>query len=186
MTSKRNVTISKYLSKHLRHEPDVIGLTLEPGGWLSIDALLTAAAQHGFRNSREELDEVVRDNDKQRFAIDESGTKIRANQGHSVDVDLQLAPITPPERLYHGTATRFADAIRRDGLIKMARHHVHLSADITTAQKVGMRHGKPIVFVIDTVNMLQEGYLFYRSDNGVWLVDRVPPQYLSELERSNA
>jgi putative RNA 2'-phosphotransferase len=172
------VKISKYLSKHLRHQPERLGLTLEPGGWVNVDTLLAACARHQFSISREELNEVVALNDKQRFAFDESGTLIRANQGHSVPIDLQLEPSVPPDVLYHGTGQRSIDAIRRDGLRKMSRHHVHLSPDVETAVKVGRRHGSPVVFKVDAAGMHRAGHLFYCSDNGVWLVDSVPPAYL--------
>lgn len=181
MDDKRKIRVSKFLSKHLRHSPEELGLTLEPGGWVAIDALLAGAGAAGFRFTRDELDEVVRTNDKQRFAIDETGTKIRANQGHSTEVDLQLEPATPPAELYHGTADRNLTDIFRDGLAKMARHHVHLSADPKTATKVGQRHGRSVVLVIDTARMLADGHTFYLSANGVWLVDCVPPQYLRQL-----
>lgn len=178
MNDKRRVHVSKFLSRHLRHEPEGLGLTLEPGGWVPIDAVLAGATAAGVRITREELDEVVRSSDKQRFAIDETGTRIRANQGHSVEVDLQLEPSEPPAELFHGTAERNVAAILRDGLRKMARHHVHLSPDTETATRVGMRHGKPVVLVVDAAGMRAAGHLFYRSANGVWLVDEVPASFL--------
>ena len=181
MAEKRKVRLSKFLSRHLRHDPAGLGLTLEPGGWVPIDALLAGTAAAGFRFTRDELDEVVRSSDKQRFAIDETGTKIRANQGHSAEVDLQLEPADPPAELYHGTADRNLAAILRDGLLKMARHHVHLSPDTPTATKVGQRHGKPVLLVIDAAGMRGAGHAFFRSANGVWLVDHVPPRYLRLL-----
>jgi putative RNA 2'-phosphotransferase len=179
-TSKR-VEISKYLSKHLRHQPERLGLVLEPGGWVEVDRLLAACARNNFPVTRAQLDEVVRTSDKQRFAFDETGQRIRANQGHSTKVDLQLEPTTPPPVLYHGTARGNIQAIQESGLMRMARHHVHLSADIATALKVGGRHGKPVVFVVDSAAMHADGHLFYVSANGVWLVDGVPPNYLSVL-----
>ncbi len=181
METSRLVRISKFLSKHLRHQPEQLGLTLEPGGWVSVDDLLRAAASHGMPITRAELEEVVADNDKQRFSFDESGQRIRANQGHTVEVDLQLEVATPPSVLYHGTAASVADAIRVEGLRKMRRHHVHLSADTVTAERVGRRHGRPVVFLVDAAAMTRDGFTFYRSENGVWLVESVPPQYLREL-----
>lgn len=178
MNDKRRVHVSKFLSRHLRHAPEELGLTLEPGGWVPIDAVLAGAATAGFRITRDELDEVVRSCNKQRFAIDDTGTRIRANQGHSVEVDLRLAPTEPPAELFHGTAERNVAAILRDGLRRMARHHVHLSPDTETATRVGTRHGKPVVLVVDAVAMRAAGHLFYCSTNGVWLVDEVPAQYL--------
>jgi putative RNA 2'-phosphotransferase len=178
MDRERIVKTSKYLSKHLRHDPGALGLTLEPGGWVSVARLLAACARKGVRISREELNAVVAENDKQRFSIDASGERIRANQGHSVPVDLQLEPAAPPALLYHGTGHRTADAIEQEGLRKMRRHHVHLSADVPTAQRVGARHGKPVVFEVDAQGMQRDGFEFYCSENGVWLVDEVPPKYL--------
>lgn len=181
MNDKRRVTLSKYLSKHLRHAPAEIGLTLEPGGWVLVGDVLRAAAKHRFHITREELDAVVEKCDKQRFAIDETGTKIRANQGHSTEVDLQLEPAEPPADLYHGTGAPNESVIRAQGLAKMARHHVHLSLDAATARKVGARHGKPVLFVVDSGRMHAAGFAFFRSENGVWLTDCVPPEYLRVL-----
>jgi putative RNA 2'-phosphotransferase len=180
MEERRLVHISKYLSKHLRHQPERLGLTLAPGGWVTVDALLAAAARHNMPITRAELDEVVVRNDKQRFSFDPTGTLIRANQGHSVPVDLELAPLTPPDLLYHGTGQQTAVIIRREGLRKMQRHHVHLSADVKTATAVGARHGRPVVFVVDAACMHRDGFAFCRSANGVWLADRVPPEYLTD------
>ncbi len=183
MNDKRRVTVSKYLSKHLRHAPAEIGLTLEPGGWVPITDVLRAAARHRMPVSREELDEVVATCDKQRFAIDPTGEKIRANQGHSTEVDLQLLPKTPPETLLHGTGAQNRDAILAGGLLKMSRQHVHLSADLDTARKVGSRHGKPLVFVVAAARMAADGFAYFQADNGVWLTDRVPAAYLKVLEK---
>jgi putative RNA 2'-phosphotransferase len=181
-TDQRRLTrISKYLSLHLRHRPADLGLVLDPGGWVPIEALLAAAAEHDFPILRTELDQVVAESDKQRFGLDPTGTRIRANQGHSVEVDLQLAPASPPAVLYHGTGPRALAAIRREGLRKMQRHQVHLSADVETATRVGARHGRPSLFSIDTAAMQRDGFTFYVSTNGVWLVERVPPEYLEEL-----
>lgn len=181
MDEKRRVRVSKFLSKHLRHSPEELGLTLEPGGWVFIEDVLIGAAEAGFPFSREEMELVVRCCDKQRFALDDAGTRIRANQGHSTEVDLQLEPAEPPTELYHGTPARNLTAILRDGLVKMARHHVHLSPDTATATKVGQRRGKPVILAVDAARMHADGFAFYRSANGVWLVDRVPPVYLRVL-----
>lgn len=178
MTNKRQITVSKFMSKYLRHEPEALGLTLEPGGWVAIEDLLTGAARIGFPITREELNQVVADSDKQRFAFDESGAKIRANQGHSTEVDLQLKEAAPPEQLFHGTVGKFLDAILAEGLKKMDRHDVHLSKDVQTATKVGERRGKPVILVIDSARMAADGFKFRLSENGVWLTDHVPPQYL--------
>jgi len=178
LDSKRLVRISKYLSLHLRHQPERLGLTLAPGGWVGVNELLAAAGRNGFPITRDELQEVVRRNDKQRFSLDEAGSRFRANQGHSTDVDLQLRPVTPPALLYHGTPESFVEPIRREGLKKMARHHVHLSPDAETATRVGSRRGKPVVLLVDAAAMAAAGFVFFLSDNGVWLTDHVPPEYL--------
>jgi putative RNA 2'-phosphotransferase len=180
MNDARRTRVSKYLALHLRHQPEVLGLTLETGGWVPVDTFLIAAASHGFPITRGELAEVVAKCDKKRYAFDPAGAKIRANQGHSTEVELDLPATPPPAELYHGTATRFAALIRAEGLKKMARHHVHLSADLATAVTVGRRHGRPLVFVVDATSMSRDGFTFYRSANGVWLVDAVPPRYLCE------
>lgn len=172
------VRVSKRLSLHLRHAPEQIGLVLGPGGWVAVDELLEALARHGHRVSREELAEVVARNDKKRFAFDDTGTMIRANQGHSVPVDLGLAEAVPPGVLFHGTVTAALPAIRREGLRPMKRHHVHLSPDEQTATRVGARRGKPVVLRVDAARMTGDGHRFFRSDNGVWLVAAVPPEYL--------
>lgn len=180
MDETRLVKISKYLSKHLRHDPGGLELTLTPGGWVGVDDLLAACARRRFGLSRAELEEVVARNSKQRFSFGAGGTLIRANQGHSVEVDLQLEPTPPPAVLYHGTSHQTAPVIARAGLDKMRRHHVHLSADTETARAVGARHGRPIIFAVDAAAMAQAGHLFFRSDNGVWLTDSVPPKFLRQ------
>ncbi|MBW4441098.1 MAG: RNA 2'-phosphotransferase [Plectolyngbya sp. WJT66-NPBG17] len=181
MEQFRLVRISKYLSKHLRHAPERIELTLAIGGWVNVDDLLSACAAHQFPITRAELEEVVATSDKQRFSFDETKTRIRANQGHSVDVDLELQPQIPPDVLYHGTSEQSVPAILQSGLHMMSRHHVHLSKDVETARKVGMRHGRPVILAIAATAVQQAGFTFYCSDNGVWLVDQVPPQYLKIL-----
>lgn len=167
------------MSYVLRHAPGSAGLSLDAGGWVDVDELLTALARAGVRLTRGDLDAVVRKSDKQRFAFDASGTRIRANQGHSVAVDLKLAPLTPPAVLYHGTVDRALDSIGREGLTSRGRHHVHLSADVETATAVGARRGKPVVLVVDAAAMAADGTPFYRSANGVWLVEAVPVRYLT-------
>ncbi|MDJ0737987.1 MAG: RNA 2'-phosphotransferase [Nostocaceae cyanobacterium] len=178
MNKNRLIKISKYLSRHLRHQPQRIGIQLSPGGWVPVDELLAACQKYQFNISRKDLEEVVANNDKKRFSFDSTGTLIRANQGHSIEVDLQLEPVVPPQILYHGTGAGAVESILQTGLCKMSRHHVHLSWDITTAKTVGARHGKPVVFMINALAMHEHGHTFYRSDNGVWLVDTVPPDYL--------
>lgn len=181
MNNSRLVKISKYLSKHLRHTPERIGIKLAPGGWVAVDELLAACKKHSFPINRLELNEIVAKNDKKRFSFDSTRSLIRANQGHSVEVDLQLEPAIPPDVLYHGTGHGAVEAILREGLCKMSRHHVHLSNDITTAQKVGARHGRPVVLRVNAAAMHEDSFTFHCSENGVWLVDRVPPEYLQPL-----
>ncbi|MEV7795342.1 RNA 2'-phosphotransferase [Streptomyces sp. NPDC087512] len=173
---RRTVKVSKYLSKHLRHRPDRIGLTLDEAGWVEIDTLIAAAAAHGFRFTRQELDHVVATNDKRRFAVE--GTRIRASQGHTVDVDLGLPEAVPPPYLYHGTVARVLEAIRAEGLRPMNRHDVHLSPDRETATRVGARRGRPVVLSVDAGAMHRDGHVFRVSANGVWLTEAVPPRYL--------
>ncbi|WP_330458761.1 RNA 2'-phosphotransferase [Streptomyces sp. NBC_00820] len=176
MDDRRVVKVSKYLSKHLRHQPERIGLTLDAAGWVEIDTLIAAALAHGFRFTREELDHVVAANDKRRFAID--GSRIRASQGHSVSVDLGLPPTAPPPYLYHGTVAAALESIRAAGLKPMSRHDVHLSADRETATRVGARRGRPVVLAVDAGAMHRDGHVFQVSANGVWLTRAVPPRYL--------
>ncbi len=180
----RLTKVSKYLSKYLRHAPEELGLTLQPGGWVPVDDLLAAARKHGFPITYDELVECVETNDKQRFAFDASGETIRANQGHSVDVDLQLEEREAPEVLYHGTVERFLPLILADGLIKGNRHHVHLSKDVETATKVGARRGKPVILEVAAGRLHRDGHQFFLSTNGVWLTNAVPAGYLggSEVE----
>ncbi|WP_030576117.1 RNA 2'-phosphotransferase [Streptomyces anulatus] len=176
MDERRTVKVSKYLSKHLRHQPERIGLTLDENGWVAVEELLHAAARHGFPLSRAELDQVVAANDKRRFTVE--GDRIRADQGHTVAVDLDLPPAEPPAYLYHGTVARVMDAIRAEGLRPMARHHVHLSPDRETATRVGARRGRPLVLTVDAGAMHRAGHVFRVSANGVWLADAVPPGFL--------
>ncbi|MER5990230.1 RNA 2'-phosphotransferase [Streptomyces viridosporus] len=176
MDERRTVKVSQYLSRHLRHQPGRIGLSLDEGGWVEIDTLIAAAAAHGFPFTREELDHVVAVNDKRRFAVE--GSRIRASQGHSVEVDLGLPPAAPPPYLYHGTVARALDAIRAEGLRPMDRHDVHLSADRETATRAGARRGRPVVLSVDAAAMHRDGHVFRVSANGVWLTRAVPARYL--------
>ena len=181
MNSKQLVQISKMVAKTLRHKPESLGLKLEEGGWVSVDALLVAFAHKGYALSRGELEEVVARNDKRRFAFDETGERIRASQGHSVEIDLQLEPLEPPETLFHGTTATNLSGILESGLQRMKRHHVHLSIDVETAHRVGSRHGKAVILTVNSKAMSEAGHLFYRSDNGVWLTDDVPAKFLQLL-----
>ena len=170
------VRISKFLSKHLRHKPHEIGLTLDDAGWADVDELLAACARHGIVLTRDDLQHIVENSDKQRFALESN--RIRANQGHTVEVDLGLAARRPPEVLYHGTVAAVLATIRAEGLTPMGRHDVHLSSDVDTAWRVGARRGKPIVLTVQAEAMYQQGYEFRVSANGVWLVAEVPPRFL--------
>jgi putative RNA 2'-phosphotransferase len=170
--------ISKFLSYVLRHRPDDIGIELDAQGWVAIDALLAAAAAHGNRITHEQLDFVVKNNNKQRFAISDDGTRIRASQGHSTDVNLGYTPSAPPAILYHGTAVGSIASIRTEGLLKGKRQHVHLSLDTATAIQVGSRHGNPVVVLIRAGEMATAGYEFFLSANGVWLTDYVPAAFI--------
>lgn len=171
------VAASKFMSLVLRHRPDVIGLELDASGWADIAALIRLSPPHRPL-TRGLIEAVVAGSDKQRFAISEDGLRIRANQGHSVSVDLGLETEAPPEHLFHGTATRFVADIRREGLTRRQRHHVHLSADIDTATRVGARHGKAIVLVVRAADMAAAGHAFHRSVNGVWLTNAVPVAFI--------
>jgi putative RNA 2'-phosphotransferase len=175
------VAISKFLSLVLRHRPETIGLSVGSDGWARIDQLLGAAKHHGQDISPGMLEEVVFTNDKQRFAFSPDGRSIRANQGHSIPVDLQLQKSTPPEVLFHGTATRFLSAIRSEGLCRMRRHHVHLSATVDVARRVGARHGEAVVLTIASGRMFSEGAAFYLAANGVWLTDTVATPYILDM-----
>lgn len=169
------VPTSRWMSKVLRHAPESVGLALDEAGWVDVDALLRAAHGAGVALDRAMLDRIVGENDKQRFALSADGRRIRASQGHSVPVQLGLAPRTPPEVLFHGTAEGNLASIRRQGLRPGRRTHVHLSADEATAVAVGRRHGRPVVLRVPAGRMHAAGHAFYRSDNGVWLTDAVPP-----------
>lgn len=158
-----------------------LGLSLHPGGWVPVDDLLDAARRHGFPIDYDELVEVVETNDKQRFSFDASGELIRANQGHSVEVDLQLEQREPPDVLYHGTVERFLPSILSGGLDRGNRHHVHLSKDMETARKVGARRGNPVILKVDARKMHGDGYTFFVSVNGVWLTNAVPLSYLTVI-----
>jgi putative RNA 2'-phosphotransferase len=181
MTEKEIIRTSKFLSLVLRHEPERVGLKLGEGGWVAVDELLQAVNRRGVSLTLDQLKQVVATSEKKRFAFSDDGVRIRASQGHSVEVDLQYAPQKPPEVLYHGTATRFVDSIRLTGLQKMGRHDVHLSAETKVTIQVGSRHGKPALLTIRAGDMHREGFAFRCSANGVWLVDHVPPQFIQYL-----
>jgi putative RNA 2'-phosphotransferase len=184
MNEKQRTCTSKFLSLVLRHEPDRIGVQLDNAGWIGVDELLAACRRHGTPIERAELEEIVATSEKKRFAFSEDGQCIRASQGHSIEVSLGYAPQSPPSQLYHGTATWFLDSIRVEGLTKRERHHVHLSADMETAHKVGQRHGKPAVLIVNAQAMQAAGHSFYLSENGVWLTDQVPAEFIEFSTKS--
>jgi putative RNA 2'-phosphotransferase len=174
-----DVKTSKLLSLLLRHRPETGGIRLDAGGWANVDDLLAALGRAGRSIDRARLEQIVRASDKRRFAFSEDGRSIRAQQGHSVEVELGHAAAPPPAALYHGTVAEALPAIRREGLTRGTRHHVHLSADVESARAVGARRGVPIVIEIAAAAMAADGHVFFLSPNGVWLTDHVPPKYLS-------
>lgn len=171
-------TTSKFLSFVLRHKPEAIGLVLDSEGWAEIDQLIRLANGHGTKVTRELLLETVATNDKNRFALSADGSRIRANQGHSIQVDLNLQLLTPPHTLFHGTATRFEASIRAQGLVAISRQYVHLSADRETALQVGKRYGEPLLLEVEALAMSRRGHEFFMSENGIWLTRAVPVIYL--------
>ena len=177
---KELIRKSKFLSLALRHDPSAANVTLDDNGWVEVPKLLEGAASKGIDISFEELIEIVDTNEKRRFTICQETNRIRANQGHSIAVDLELKEASPPAVLYHGTTVRNRDSILQRGLLKMKRRHVHLSTDIETARKVGARHGKILILKVDASAMQADGHVFYLSENGVWLTESVPAAYLTE------
>ena len=170
---------SKFMSYVLRHNPAEINLQLDDNGWVSIKQLIENANDKGKNLTRELIEHVVATNDKKRFSISDDGLMIRANQGHSIQIDLDLKPLAPPDVLLHGTAEKHLGLIMVDGLKKMNRHHVHLSENQNTAAAVGRRYGKLALLKIDAKKMHQNGFVFYKSDNDVWLVDNVPVEFFT-------
>ena len=179
MDNNKNIKLNKYLCLILRHKPEIIGVKLDISGWTDVAILIDNLKKKGKKINFEQLKLIVETDNKNRFSFDESFKKIRANQGHSVNIDLGYKAQQPPEFLFHGTATRLVKSIIKNGLDKRNRHHVHLSLDVKTAIIVGKRHGEPHVFKILAGKMFNEGFLFYLSENGVWLTDNVPVKYLS-------
>lgn len=178
MQKNQIVKVSKRLSYVLRHHPEAIELVMDEEGWVEVDMLLDRFSNNYFPITLDNLKTVVAENNKKRFAFSDDEAYIRASQGHSLNIDLGYEVIKPPECLYHGTATRFIHSIREQGLKKQKRHHVHLSADEDTATQVGSRHGKPIILIVNALEMHQEGYKFFQSENGVWLTEKVPVKYI--------
>lgn len=172
-------SLSKFISLILRHKPDVIGISLDKQGWAEVDELISGIRKSGKHIDIEILKEIVKTDRKGRYSFNEDGTRIRANQGHSIRVDVGLKETAPPDVLYHGTAERFMADIMEKGIRSMSRLYVHLSKDMDTAVNVGKRHGKPVVFRINTKKMKEDGVRFFLSENGVWLTDYVAPEYIS-------
>ncbi|MGI9404836.1 MAG: RNA 2'-phosphotransferase, partial [Hyphomicrobiaceae bacterium] len=169
---------SKFLSLVLRHDPSVIGIELDEAGWVDVSTLLIALQSHRPQITRERLIEIVETNDKRRFAFSVGCSRIRASQGHSIGIDLKLPPSAPPNSLFHGTAEKHLTSIRENGLLRGKRNHVHLSSDEETATRVGARQGEPIVLEIESGQMADSGFVFYVSDNGVWLTAYVPSTFI--------
>lgn len=174
---------SKFIALILRHKPETIGITLDEHGWANVEELVAGIAkQQAF--DRDMLEEIVRTDSKMRYSFNEDHTLIRANQGHSIPVDVELEEKTPPDILWHGTGEKYVSSINAQGLIPKSRLYVHLSADYDTAVKVGSRHGKPVVYTVATGDMQKAGYQFYQSVNGVWLTKRVPARFLKKIEQT--
>lgn len=178
MNSKQLKTYSKFLSYILRHNPDAIHLTLDDNGWADLDELIEKSKSQGKNFTLPIIEEIVTKNNKKRFAFNSNSTKIRASQGHSIKIDLGYTAIEPPIFLYHGTATRFINSIRQQGLLKGNRHQVHLSENLATAKSVGSRHGVPVILTVRAAEMHKNGFSFFKSENEVWLTDHVPVLYL--------
>ncbi len=173
--------LGRFISLVLRHHPESIGVTLDRFGYANVDELISKMNSHGRHIDFKTLKLIVETNNKKRYSFNEDNTKIRANQGHSIPVDLQLTETTPPSKLYHGTAIHFLESIKREGITKQSRQYVHLSKDFETAVNVGKRHGNVCVLVLDTEAMHKDGIKFYLSKNGVWLTDYVAPKYIQEV-----
>ena len=175
---------SKFISLILRHKPKAIGILLDEHGWADVQELIDGInASGGHHLDMELLEEIVRSDEKQRYSFNENHTLIRANQGHSIPVDVELEEKTPPDALYHGTGEKYVSSIEKEGLIPKSRLYVHLSADVSTAKKVGSRHGKPVIYTIDCAKMAADGYRFYLSANHVWLTKSVPVKYLNKITK---
>lgn len=171
------VDTSRFISLILRHKPETIGITLDEHGWANVEELIAGVAKTHEINM-DILEEIVRTDDKQRYSFNDDKTLIRANQGHSIPVDVELEEVQPPEELWHGTGEKYVSSIDLQGLIPKSRLYVHLSKDVETAVRVGQRHGKPVLYIVKAGEMYKEGYKFYLSKNGVWLTKEVPVKYL--------
>lgn len=173
-------SLSKFIALVLRHKPETIGITLDEHGWADVSQLIVGINKSGKQIDMPILEDIVAADEKQRYSFNSDKTKIRANQGHSVNVDVELKKAAPPEILYHGTGEKFVQYIRDEGLKPKSRLYVHLSKDKETAEKVGARHGKPHIFFVHSGKMFRAGYKFFLSENGVWLTKSVPPEFLEE------
>lgn len=182
MISKEDTKISKFMSLILRHRPEVIGLKLDEYGYIDVTALIKGLNKKGFNIDIADIERIVGQDEKGRYSFNDNKTKIRANQGHSIKVNLGLKAVEPPNQLFHGTALRFSNSICSTGIKKQSRQYVQLSADIDTALKVGKRHGEPVVFIIDSKKMYQDGFQFYLSENKVWLTDYIPAKYIKMMK----
>lgn len=174
--------LSVFISLILRHKPSEVGITLDEHGWANVNELIKGINNSGRKIDMEILEEIVRTDNKGRYSFNENKTLIRANQGHSIPVDVELKEVAPPDILYHGTATKFIDSIKKQGIKSMSRLYVHLSKDLETATKVGKRHGNCVVLRIDTKKMFEDGIKFYLSENGVWLTKFVDWKYVKGFE----
>ncbi len=172
---------SRFVALILRHKPQVIGISLDEHGWARVDELINGIAKTRPFNIAM-LEEIVSTDNKQRYSFNVDKTLIRANQGHSIPVDVELEEKIPPKMLWHGTGEKYVESIDENGLLPKTRLYVHLSGDYDTAVKVGSRHGKPVVYEVDTEKMQKDGFVFYQSVNGVWLTKRVPPEYLKKMK----
>ncbi|MBK1812235.1 RNA 2'-phosphotransferase [Clostridium sp. YIM B02505] len=177
--NRKDLELGKFISLILRHSPETIGITLDEHGWAKVEELIEGINRVGKTIDFETLERIVKENNKQRYSFSDDRTKVRANQGHSIEVDVELEESIPPKYLYHGTSTRFIDSIMSVGIQKQSRKYVHLSMDLDTALSVGKRHGKPVVLKIDSIRMFDDGHKFYLSKNGVWLTDYVSVKYIS-------
>lgn len=181
MGKEKHKEISRFMSLILRHKPETIGISLDEHGWADVEELIKGINASGKHLDRDMLDEIVQTDNKQRYSYSEDGSLIRANQGHSIPVDVELEEKIPPDVLWHGTGEKYVGSIDEQGLIPKSRLYVHLSSDIATAKKVGSRHGKPVIYQVDCKQMVDDGYQFYLSVNGVWLTKVVPVQYMKKL-----
>ncbi len=180
MSKSKDTEVSKFISLILRHKPESIGISLDEHGWADVKELIDGINKSNHTLDMERLERIVAEDKKQRYSFNEDKTLIRANQGHSIPVDVELKEVEPPETLYHGTGEKYTSSIDEQGLIPKSRLYVHLSGDEQTAKNVGTRHGKPVIYTVKSGQMQRDGYIFYRSVNGVWLTKEVPVKYLEK------